>query len=255
MPDLDAVHLGKGAHRNRQDGVCLLEAVAWYAGRDHSDAPPCVSPVLRAFGTNLNDVLPDDRRQTLRPLIPILVGTAGDGHDKTRSYMALDWLIRTYTPTWLDLAGLTAEATALRDLRRIVDLVAAQQAGPVVRVARAAARDAAEDAAGDAASAAARAAASAASAAARAAAWDAAGAAARDAAEAAAEAAAWAAAWAAAGDAAGDAAWAAAEAAAWAAAWDAAGAAARDALQPTVDVLQLSAIELYTRMIRPEVES
>jgi hypothetical protein len=151
--NLDTLVLDQGAHDSRDDGVCLLEAVAWWVDQDHSDSPPCVSPVLRTFGTKLNDVLPDGRRQQLKPLIPLLPGTAGDGLDETRSYMALDWLIRTWTPAWLDLAGLAAEATALRDLRRIVDLVAAQQAGPVVRNAQeagAAAWAAARAAAGDA---------------------------------------------------------------------------------------------------------
>jgi hypothetical protein len=210
---LDTITLAKGGHDDRDDGVCLLEAVAWWADEDHTDTPECVSTVLTTFGQKLNDVLPDATRQTLVPLIPSLVGTRGDGLDETRSYMALDWLVRTYTPAWLDLAGLTVEAQALRDLRRIVDLAAAQAAGPVVRDGREKAR-AAGDAARDAAWAAARAAA-------RDAAWDAA----------------WAAAW--------DAAWAAAGAAAWAA--------ARDKLQPTVDQLQTSAIELFKAMIRPEV--
>jgi hypothetical protein len=237
--DLATLTLGTGSHIDRDAGVCLLEAVAWWADESHTDAPACVSVVLTSFGTRLNDVLPQDRRQQLVPLIPRLVGTRSDGHDETRSYMALDWLIRTYTPAWLDLAGLTAEATALRDLRRIVDLVAARQAGPVVRKARtkaAAARAAAWDAAGDTARAVARAAAGdAARAAARAAAWDAAGVAAGDAARAAA--------W----DAAGD----TARAVARAAARDAAGAAAGAALQPTVDQLQDSAIVLFTDMIAP----
>ena len=174
--DLTTITLAKGAHGSRASGVCLMEAVAWWAGKEHTDHPPCVSPVLGTFGRNLNDVLPDDRRQYLRPLIPLLPGTAGDGEDERRGYLALDWLIRTYTPAWLDLAGLTAEATALRDLRRIADLVAAQAAGPVVHDAR---RKAA---------------------AAWAAAWDAAGAAAGAAARDAAWAAAWAAAWTAARD-------------------------------------------------------
>ena len=64
-----------------------------------------------------------------------MVGTAGDGKDQARSYLALDWLIRTYTPAWLELAGLTAEAQELRDLRRIVDMVAAEAAGPEAQVA------------------------------------------------------------------------------------------------------------------------
>jgi hypothetical protein len=174
---------------------------------------------------NLNDVLGDDRRQELKRFLPLpgqpspLAGTFGDGLDETRSYMALDWLVRTYMPVWLDLAGLTAEAAALRDLRRIVDLVAVEAAGPVVRdarekaaAARAAAWAAARDAAGDAARDAAR---------------DAAGAAAQDTA--------WDAARAAAGDAARD------------AAWDAAG----KRLAPTVDLLQTSAIALYDAMIHP----
>ena len=101
----------------------------------------------------LDDLHATDR-QRLVPFLPRMVGTAGDGQDEARSYLALDWLIRTYTPAWLDLAGLTAEATALRDLRRIVDTVTAQAAGLLVQDARSeasAARDAAWDAARDAA--------------------------------------------------------------------------------------------------------
>lgn len=153
--DLSTLTLAKGGHDDRSDGTCLLEAVAYFAGEPHSDRPKCTSPVLTTCGINLNDVLPDDKRQQLVPFVPRMVGTRGDGLDETRSYLALDWLIRTYTPTWLDLAGLTVEAQALRDLRRIVDLVSAQAAGPVVRAgaekaraARAAAGDAAWNAAG-----------------------------------------------------------------------------------------------------------
>jgi hypothetical protein len=145
--DLDTIILTEGAHTSRGDGVCLEEAVAWWAGEDHTDHPKCVSPVLAAFGRRLNDVLPAAKRQELRSTIPLQPGTAGGGHDEARGYVALDWLIRTYTPAWLDLAGLTAEAASLRELRRIADLVAAQAAGPVVKDARAAAHAAARAAA------------------------------------------------------------------------------------------------------------
>ena len=175
--DLDSITLAKGSHETRESGVCLMEAVAWWAGRTHGDNPPCVANVLGVYGRNLNDVLDDDKRQLLKRYIPLLPGTAADGKDETRAYIALDWLIRTYTPAWLDVAGLSEEAAALRDVRRIADVAAAAAAAPVIRRAAdksAAARGAAGDAAWDAA---------------RAAAWDAAWAAARDAA--------WAAAWAA----------------------------------------------------------
>jgi len=209
--DLDTLTLAFGGHEDRSNGLCLLEAVAWFAGEPHTDHPACVSPVLGAFGRSLNDILPDEKRQQLCPYITLLPGTAGDDLDQVRGYLALDWLIRIWTPAWLDLAGFSEEARALRDLRRIADLATAQSARPAVL----AGRDKA------------------------AAAWAAAGAAARDAAGAAA------------GDAARDAAWDAAWAAAWAAARDAAWAAARDALAPTVNQLQDSAITLFGTMIRP----
>jgi len=213
--DLNLITLDTGAHKTREDGVCLLEAVAWLAGEPHTDNPTCASPILGAYGRSLNDVLPDDKRQELKPYAPLMLGTAGDGHDETRGYLALDWLIRTYTPAWLDVAGLATEAQALRGLRRIVDMSAARSAGPVVSEARVKAT-AAWDAA-------------------RAAAWDAAWDAARDAAR----------------DAAWDAAWDAARAAAWDAARDAAGDAARAALAPTTNILQDSAIQLLQAMVNP----
>ena len=242
---LTGITLARGGHQSPDEGLCLLEAVAFLAGERHSDNPACTSRVLGEMGRGLNDVLPDDLRQQLLPLIPALPGTAGDGHDETRSYMALDWLIRTWLPTWLELAPACREdAARVRELGRIVDLASAERAGPVVRQASEHAR-----AAGAAAGAAAWAAGAAAGDAARDAAWDAAraaaGAAARDAA------------WAAAGAATG-AAWAAARDAAWAAAWDAAAAAAgdaawdaaRDHLQPTVTQLQQSVIDLFSKMAK-----
>jgi hypothetical protein len=213
------IPLAKGAHNDPDQGMCLMELTALFAGEQHSDRPQCVSPVLGEFGRSLNDVLPDDLRQELKGLIPSLPGTAGDGWDERRGYMALDWLIRTWLPAWLELSPRCREdARRVRELGRIVDLVSAERAGPVVRAAQ---KNAA---------------------AARAAAGDAAWAAAGDAA------------WAAAGDAARAAAGAAARAAAgdaaWAAAWAAAGDAARAFLAPTVRELQVSAIELYAEMIK-----
>jgi hypothetical protein len=242
--------LGKGSHPPNQDGeACVMEAVAWVAGEPWSDEPQCASPVIGAFMRSWNDALDGEvRNRLLKPLIPQLVGTrASAAIEEKRNYMALDWLIRVFTPKWLDMVpSLHAHAKALRDLEGIADMDGAAAAGVKVRAAWAAAwaaaKDAARDAAGDAAWAAA-------GAAARAAAGDAAGdaagaaawAAARDAAGAAARDAAWAAAW----DAARAAAWDAAWDAAWAAAWDA----AWDALKPTTEWLQASALDLVQRMI------
>ncbi len=195
--DLSTIKLERGEHTKAQAAkghACLLEWTAIFAGVDYGDHPTCTSPVLGAFGRSLNDGLPEEQRQRLIPFIPRLVGTAGDpAADEVRAWMATDWLVRTFTPTWLRKAGLTAHADALIALPELTSTELATAALPIIEAAK---KDAyaAGAAAWDAA---------------RAAAWDAAGAAA------------WDAAW----DAVGDAAWDAARAAAGVAAWDAAGAA------------------------------
>lgn len=175
---LDTIKLDKGEHSTFEDGHCAMEVVAWLAGEGHTDAPQCASRVLRNMTIGLNDTWDTDERQKLAPFLPRMVGTGDDGLDEARSYLALDWMIRTYTPAWLDLAGHTKEAQELRDLRRIVDLATAEAAGPVVKAGNEVA-SAAESAAWSAARSAARSAAwsaawSAAESAARSAAWSAA---------------------------------------------------------------------------------
>ena len=217
--------IANGAHAKRGQALCSMEIVAWLAGEPHGDSPNCTCPVIASFVRSWNDGLPDESREKLlRPVLPRLLNTrSSKAVEARRSYLALDWLIRVHTPEWLSLReDLKEHAATLRGLSPVLDLAAAQEAGPKVRAARAATRADAR-------------------------------AAARDAAWIATRAAAWDAAWAAAWIAAGAAAWAAARAAAWEDAWDAAWAAAKaDAgktLAPTVQKLQVSAGELLERMI------
>jgi hypothetical protein len=209
MVDVDSVTLEAGGHE--PDGrFCVMELAAYIANEPWSDHPACVSPVLGAFLRSWNDSLDDDTRQRLKPYAERVIGTAGDGRDEERAWLATDWLVRVCAPAFLDLAGLAVEARSLRKLAPLDGSDAAKLAQPTINKARAAA-------------------------------WDAAGAAARDAAGAAAGDAAWAAAW--------DAAGAAAEDAAGAAAGAAARAAAGDKLQPTVTELQATAFDLLDQMI------
>ncbi len=286
LPQLPpSIIISHGAHETYQAGTCALELVDFLDRTRRgeticltdklTDKPACVCPVIGEFVRAWNDGLGEGdtgdaaRSRLLGPLLPLLLDTRdSNAIEQRRAWMATDWLARVHMPAWLDLAGLTELATEVRALLEIRDSASARAAQPTLdraRIASAAAWDAAWDAARAAARAAASAAARAAARdAARAAAWDAARAAARaaasaaaraaarDAARAAASAAARAAARAAASAAAWDAAWDAARAAASAAArdaaWDAASAAARDALQPTVETLQLSAVELVRSM-------
>jgi hypothetical protein len=274
LAQVQALSLKAGSHDDLQHGMCVMEAVAYVAGEPWSYEPQCACPVITAFMVAWNDGLPSDakRDRLLKPLVPLIVGTRSTpAVEQRRAVMAADWLIRVYTPAWLQAAKLKTQAAALQALPEITDFAQCQSLVPTLNAVKddaaaardaalPAARDAAWDEAWDAARDAAWAAAGA-GAAAGAAAWDAArdaagaaaGAAAwdaaRDAALAAAGAAAKAAAGAAAKDAAWNAPWAAAGAAAKAAAGAAAGAAARVAFQPVTGRLQDSAVNLVRRMI------
>ena len=164
LPDLDHITLRKGNHaENDQGAMCIMEAAAWIAGEPWTDHPTCVSPVIGAFLRSWNDNLDDADRQQLKPYITKVVGTAASPEvENRRAWMALDWLVRTYTPAWLRLAGLDAQADQLAGLPEFaagMDVPAIRPAIDAVRKdARAswdAARDASWDAARDAAGAAA----------------------------------------------------------------------------------------------------
>ena len=119
MPDDYA--LAYGTHAAPEDGRCAMEWVSYLAGEAHSDEPECVSPVLRAMCIALNDGLDDEPRQRLRPYLTRTIGTAGDGLDVTRAWLAMDWLLRVYTPAWLHFAGLHGPADRLGAAPPITD--------------------------------------------------------------------------------------------------------------------------------------
>ena len=205
--------LYRGSH-NAGNEMCAMEAVAFVAGEAWSDHPACASEVIGRFLRCWNDDLNADGRQILLPYIRRIVGTrAGPEIERQRQWMCTDWLVRVHAPAWLEAAGLTEQANALRELPEIVGVVTLDGALPTIETGRTKAT-AARDAASWAANAATRAACDAAWSASRAAARAASGAArvvARD--------------------------------AAWAAA------ATGAALEPTVRALQVSALALLDRMI------
>ena len=155
MLDLETLHLKNGAHASREKGVCLMEAVASMAGEPHSDAPACACPVIATFGRRWNDDLDDAGRQRLKRFVPLIVGSKSTYEvQQRRGWMAADWMVRVHTPAWLDLAGLTGQAAALRALPELTDpttLADSRKALNRAKTDSAAARDAAMDAAMDAA--------------------------------------------------------------------------------------------------------
>jgi hypothetical protein len=243
--------LAYGTHASPQDGRCAMEWVSYLAGEPHSDQPVCVSPVLRAMCIALNDGLDHEPRQRLRPYLARTIGTANDGLDTRRGWLAMDWLTRVYAPAWLDRAGLSDSAAELEAAEEVTDAGSLAGALALLEAARRTARAARARAFG-APLPTGWAAAAAAGMAGREAAWACAGAAA------------WAAARVGVGDIAGDRARAAARAAAGDAAAIAvrqsrqsarltgARSAAQAALEPTLERLADSALVLLDRMLPTE---
>jgi hypothetical protein len=150
--DFESLVLKHGAHTSPSAGMCVMEAAAYFAGRPFSDHPPCVSPAIGAFLRSWNDALNDTDRQMLRPYVLKVLNTATTPEDELRrAWLATDWLVRVFTPAWLDLAGLGEHANKLRELPELTtdELAAAAQdtISSAWSAARSAARSAAESAA------------------------------------------------------------------------------------------------------------
>ena len=226
MYDFSTVRFGSGQHDSRDDGMCVMEAVAFIAGEPHSDAPECACPVISAFCRAWNDGLESDeeRAKWLGEFVWRLPGTrATKDIELRRSEMAMDWLVRVCCAEFLSLTpSLSRHAQILRNLPELTSRNFDVHVS-VILTARDAARAAASDAA-------------------RYAEWAAASYAEWAAASDAARYAEWYAARYAASDAASDAEWDAAS--------DAARAAAGDALNPSIERLKQSARDLLDRMVR-----
>ena len=146
------VKLARGSHAADTGQACVMELVSCLAGESWSDSPQCVSPIIAAFMRQWNDQLGDEDREMLKELIPVVIGTRTHLADEmTRSWLAVDWLLRTHTTSWLDLAGLGKQADAVRNGPQITNGELLAEAMPALITARdsaAAARAAARDAAG-----------------------------------------------------------------------------------------------------------
>jgi len=134
--------LTRGAHDNPLDGRRAMEWVSHLAGEPHRDAPARVSPVVRVLCTALSDALDDNARQRLRPYLPRTVETVEEGLDEARSWMAMDWLVRVFAPTWLAAIRLRSSADAVAALPPIAEVVALNEAIRALERARVESRDA-----------------------------------------------------------------------------------------------------------------
>ena len=101
----DTMELTCGAHATREDGLCLMEAVALLGGEEHTDKPVCACPVLSAFGRRLNDGMGRGpkgdalRAKYLADLAPRLVGTRSTPEvELRRVFIFADGAVRVLAP-------------------------------------------------------------------------------------------------------------------------------------------------------------
>jgi hypothetical protein len=81
----DRVELVSGSIGDPGQGrMCLMSLVAFLAGEPHSDAPGCASPLIQTFAVLVNDHMPREARQRLKPFAPRIIGT-NDGFDQVRT--------------------------------------------------------------------------------------------------------------------------------------------------------------------------
>ena len=136
LAKLNAMTLGHGSHKTFEEGACAMEAVAWLAGEEHSDAPQCACPVIARAMIRLNDRISDAKLRTelLIPLLPRLIGSRASREVMIkRGFVAADMAVRVFLPMALDARGLKAEAARWRDSEEVKDRSSAMKARDGIR--------------------------------------------------------------------------------------------------------------------------
>jgi len=151
--NLKSLKLLSGSHSSVEQGLCIMEAVAYFAGEKHSDKPECACPVLTSYMIKINDSMNEEERQKLKPYIKKLIGTK-DGNSAKRLEILVHHACTKITPFALELANLPKEAEIMRQLKmgdysaaRSAAWSAAESAELAELAAWSAARSAAESAA------------------------------------------------------------------------------------------------------------
>ena len=75
VPDFIPV-ISRSSHAVPEQGTCIMEMVAFFAGEEHSDHPVCVQSDLNSLAICVNDWVSDDNRNRLAMLIPDFVGSS-----------------------------------------------------------------------------------------------------------------------------------------------------------------------------------
>jgi hypothetical protein len=128
---LNGITLVKGASKDREQGVCAMQAVAWLAGEENTDAPQCACPVIAKYVIRLNDSFTDEERQLLKPYLTRIIGTR-DGKSSERAKVLVHRAGTVFAPIALEIAGYKDEAASMRALE-LGDYAAQKELGYAIR--------------------------------------------------------------------------------------------------------------------------
>lgn len=141
----EPLKLRRGNGGSYENGLCVMEAVAWLNGEDATDAPKCACPALAAFAIRINDRLDDNNRQKLSRLILPLTGTRSVKHERNRADYLVIQTCKRIVPMWFERAGLDDSAGKLRQAETVQDVLdVGLSAKEAAHAADAAAYDAAD---------------------------------------------------------------------------------------------------------------
>jgi len=79
----EQVRLVDGVGSRWRGELCIMSFVALLGGERHTDKPASASPLVRSLATRVNDAMPWDVRQRLKPFAARMLGT-NDGCDRAR---------------------------------------------------------------------------------------------------------------------------------------------------------------------------
>jgi hypothetical protein len=145
--------LRRGNTDHPGNGACLYDAAKWISYGEIGDDPPCACPEIRACAIGLNDMLPDDQRQRLKPFILRVANNRHPESEPARSEFLIRRAVGAILPIALEAGRLMERAAALRRAARDgtledVRIVAEDAAGATARLAADAGRAATAKAAG-----------------------------------------------------------------------------------------------------------
>lgn len=113
---LDGVELVDTIGMPEDGRMCIMSLVAFMAGEGHTDRPHCASPLIACFAIPVNDNMPHDVRQRLKPFAPRIMGT-NDGCDRQRTALLRRVLAEEIMPRVGEMTGRSAGRPAR--LRRL----------------------------------------------------------------------------------------------------------------------------------------